>query len=338
MSALAVLWFALVAVLICGYFVLDGFDLGIGVLYPALARSERDRAVLRRAVGPVWDGNEVWLLTAGGALFAAFPAAYATSFSGFYLAVMLVLFGLIMRATSLEFRGHDPEWKGVWDVLFFVGSLLPALLLGVAIGNVVQGIPLNENGDYTGTFFGLLRPFPLLCGVLGLVHMMVQGASWAALKSGSDSEMRTRAQKMRSTLVIVELVVFVLASVLFFAVVVPNSAVGLAPTLLGWVFALAYLAVTVLSQVAKGDLGRFVLASAGCAALVGVVASTLFPYLIPATDAAMSITVGGAASSDLTLTVMTVIACIGVPIVLVYHVLAYRIFRGRLEDEGELTY
>lgn len=122
MTALGILWFVLIAVLICGYFVLDGFDLGAGVLYPFLARDERDRAVIRRAIGPVWDGNEVWLLTAGGALFAAFAPAYATSFSGFYLAIMLVLFGLIVRATALEFRAHDPAWAKLWDALFFVGS------------------------------------------------------------------------------------------------------------------------------------------------------------------------------------------------------------------------
>ena len=193
MTALGILWFVLIAVLICGYFVLDGFDLGAGVLYPFLARDERDRAVVRRAIGPVWDGNEVWLLTAGGALFAAFAPAYATSFSGFYLAIMLVLFGLIVRATALEFRAHDPAWAKLWDALFFVGSLLPALLFGVAVGNVVQGLPLNAAGDYTGTFFDLLSPFALSCGVLGLVHMLVQGSSWIALKAPQGSGLKARA-------------------------------------------------------------------------------------------------------------------------------------------------
>ena len=141
MSALAVLWFFLIFVLIAGYFLLDGFDLGVGVLYRALAKDERERALVRRSIGPVWDGNEVWMLTAGGALFAAFPAAYATTFSGFYLAVMLVLFGLIVRAVSLEFRAHDPQWARAWDVCFTVGSLLPALLLGVALGNVDRRHP-----------------------------------------------------------------------------------------------------------------------------------------------------------------------------------------------------
>lgn len=150
MTALGILWFALIAVLIAGYFILDGFDLGAGILSPFIAKNENEKAVVRRAIGPTWDGNEVWLLTAGGALFAAFAPAYATTFSGFYLAIMLVLFGLIVRAVSLEYRSHDPKWGKIWDALFFTGSLLPALLFGVAIGNVYAGIPLDANGDYAG--------------------------------------------------------------------------------------------------------------------------------------------------------------------------------------------
>ena len=151
------LWFLLIFVLIAGYFVLDGFDLGAGVLYPFVAKGDEEKAVVRTSIGPVWDGNEVWLLTAGGALFAAFPAAYATTFSGFYLAVMLVLFGLIVRAVSLEYRGHDKKYGKVWDGCFFVGSLLPALLLGVAVGNIYAGIPMDMNGDYVGVPLSLIH-------------------------------------------------------------------------------------------------------------------------------------------------------------------------------------
>src|SRR5512137_2775189 len=135
-------WYVLLGVLFVGYAVLDGFDLGTGVLYLFLGKTEEDKAVMRKSIGPVWDGNEVWLLTGGGALFAAFPPVYATVFSGFYLALMLVLFGLIFRALSLEYRSHDPKWATFWDWAFFVGSLLPALLFGVAVGNLVRGIPL----------------------------------------------------------------------------------------------------------------------------------------------------------------------------------------------------
>ena len=171
------LWFMLIFVLIAGYFVLDGFDLGSGVLYPFVAKGDTEKAVVRRSIGPVWDGNEVWLLTAGGALFAAFPAAYATTFSGFYLAIMLVLFGLIVRAVSLEYRGHDPKWGRLWDGCFFVGSLVPALLFGVAVGNVFAGIPMDANGDYSGfPLLGLISPFTLLCGLLGLSMFLAQGS------------------------------------------------------------------------------------------------------------------------------------------------------------------
>ena len=178
MTFFQVLWFFLIFVLIAGYFVLDGFDLGAGVLYPFVAKGEHDKAVVRRSIGPVWDGNEVWLLTAGGALFAAFPPAYATTFSGFYLAVMLVLFGLIVRAVSVEFRGHDPQWARAWDACFFVGSLLPALLLGVAVGNIYAGIPMDAAGNYAGLpLIGLVTPFTLLTGLLGLAMFLAAGAA-----------------------------------------------------------------------------------------------------------------------------------------------------------------
>ena len=204
------LWFLLIFVLIAGYFVLDGFDLGAGVLYPFVAKGDEEKAVVRTSIGPVWDGNEVWLLTAGGALFAAFPAAYATTFSGFYLAVMLVLFGLIVRAVSLEYRGIDHKWAKVWDGCFFVGSLLPALLLGVAVGNIYAGIPMSANGDYTGIpLLGLITPFTLLCGLLGLSMFLAQGASWLALKAPKPSDLQARAAKLRFPLQIVSLVLFV---------------------------------------------------------------------------------------------------------------------------------
>ena len=184
MTILGIIWFCLIFVLIAGYFVLDGFDLGAGVLSPFVAKNDEEKAIVRSSVGPVWDGNEVWLLTAGGALFAAFAPAYATTFSGFYLAIMLVLMGLIVRAVSLEFAGHDKAWSKLWNALFFVGSLLPALLFGVAAGNVFAGIPMDANGDYIGVpLLGLVTPFTLLTGLLGLSFFLFQGASWLSLKA-----------------------------------------------------------------------------------------------------------------------------------------------------------
>lgn len=340
MSALAVLWFFLIFVLIAGYFVLDGFDLGVGVLYRVLAKTDAERALVRRSIGPVWDGNEVWLLTAGGALFAAFPAAYATTFSGFYLAVMLVLFGLIVRAVSLEFGAHDPKWGRVWDACFTVGSFLPALLLGVALGNVIAGVPLAANGDYAGVpLLGLLSPFTLVVGALGFAMCMAAGAAWVALKAERTSAVHTRAEKQRRVWHVVVLVLFVTATVLAFVVVKPQFAPGMLGA--GVIFAIAFVACIAASivQAKKGnDLAAFVLQSIAAVCLVALAAVSLFPNLVVAAPGSVgeSITLMNAASSDTSLAWMTGIACIGVPLVLVYHVIAYRVFSGRIA-EGDVA-
>ena len=337
MSALAVLWFFLIFVLIAGYFVLDGFDLGVGVLYRALAKTDAERALVRRSIGPVWDGNEVWLLTAGGALFAAFPAAYATTFSGFYLAVMLVLFGLIVRAVSLEFGAHDPKWGRVWDACFTVGSFLPALLLGVALGNVIAGVPLAANGDYAGVpLLGLLSPFTLVVGALGFAMCMAAGAAWVALKTERTSAVHGRAEKQRRVWHVVALALFVLATVLAFVVVKPQFAPGM--LVAGVMFAIAFVVCIAASivQAKKGnDLAAFVLQSIAAVCLVALAAVSLFPNLVVTAPGSVgeSITLMNAASSDASLAWMTGIACIGVPLVLVYHVIASRVFSGRIAEE-----
>ena len=338
MTALGILWYILIFVLIGGYFVLDGFDLGAGVLYPFIAKDEKSKAAVRGAIGPVWDGNEVWLLTGGGALFAAFAPAYATCFSGFYLAIMLVLFGLILRAVSLEFRAHEEKLLGVWDGAFFIGSLLPALLCGVAVGNVIAGIPLDAHGDYTGSFFALLNPFALCCGVLGLVTMLLQGASWLALKAPVGSDLHVRAAGLRPKLAAAALVLFALVAALFFLVVKPSLSYDIGCFPLAVVFAIAFvagvIAVFVLGKGEKAnDLVVFLAVSLAALGLVVIWGATTFPNLVPATTADMSLTVANSAATDATLLPMTIIAAIGVPIMLVYHVIAYRIFRGRLEAQ-----
>ncbi|MEC4273848.1 cytochrome d ubiquinol oxidase subunit II [Adlercreutzia sp. R25] len=332
---LSVLWFFLIFVLIAGYFVLDGFDLGVGVLSPFIAKNDEERAVLRRAIGPVWDGNEVWLLTAGGALFAAFPNAYATTFSGFYLAVMLVLFGLIVRAVSFEFRAGDPGWGKLWDVCFFVGSLLPALLLGVAVGNIFAGIPMDAIGDYAGVpLIGLITPFTLLTGLLGLAMFLAAGASWAALKAPLPSELQARAASLRLPLQVVSLVLFVVVSVYALALIGPEMDPSLG--ILRWLFAalvvVGLLASLVLGKTAGDDLRAFLAQSAAMIALVALLACSMFPVLVNATADSVgpAITLANAASSELSLTWMTIILCIGLPLVLVYHVVIYRTFRGRV--------
>ncbi len=194
MPTLGDIWFLLVGVLLLGYAVLDGFDLGAGVLNPFVAKTDDERRTVLRSIGPVWDGNEVWLLTAGGALFAAFPLVYATVFSGFYLALMLLLAALIFRAVALEFRDQleGAGWRRAWDVAFFLGSAVPALLLGVAIGNIIRGLPLNAAGEYTGGLIGLLTPFPLIIGLLVVALVTTHGAAWLLVKTQGALAERTR--------------------------------------------------------------------------------------------------------------------------------------------------
>lgn len=335
MTVLTVLWFFLIFVLIAGYFILDGFDLGVGVLYPFVAKDEEEQAIARRAIGPVWDGNEVWLLTAGGALFAAFPAAYATTFSGFYLAVMLVLFGLIVRAVSFEFWAGDKKWRGVWNVCFFVGSLLPALLLGVAVGNIFAGIPMDANGDYAGVpLLGLITPFTLLTGLLGLSMFMAAGASWLALKAPKPSDIQARAAKLRMPLQIVSLVLFAIVSVYALVLIAPEMDPALAvPRYLFAILVVAGLiAALYLGKVKGCDLGAFLSQSVSSFSLTGLLACSMFPNLVVASEGSVgpTLTLMNASASELSLFYMIVIVCIGLPLVLVYHVIVYRTFRGRV--------
>ncbi len=334
---LQILWFFLIFLLIAGYFILDGFDLGVGVLYPFVAKDDHERALARRSIGPVWDGNEVWLLTAGGALFAAFAPAYATTFSGFYLAIMLVLFGLIVRAVAVEFASRDRAWAKIWDALFFVGSLLPALLTGVAVGNIYAGIPMDMAGNYNGLpLIGLVTPFTLLCGLLGLSMMMVAGASWLALKAPKPSELQARATRLRMPLQIAALVLFACVSLYGHVVIQPEMDASLG--ILRWLFAIlcvGCLAGTiVLGRDSERDLAVFLLQSVSAFSLVFLLATSMFPDMVVASATSVGPTIGiaNAVSSDTALFWMTVIACIGVPLVLAYHVITYRMFRGRISE------
>jgi len=203
------IWYLLIGVLVTGYAILDGFDLGVGVLSPFVARNDGERRLLLNAIGPFWDGNEVWLLTGGGALFAAFPHAYATVFSGFYLALMLVLFALIVRAVSFEFRSkvESEGWRRVWDWVFFVGSLLPALLTGVAVGNVMRGVPLDAQMEFTGNFLTLLNPFSLLVGLTGLAMFITHGAIYLVVKTNGTVAERAKRWAVTGWIALVVLAV-----------------------------------------------------------------------------------------------------------------------------------
>jgi len=333
---LQVIWFVLVGVLLAGYAMLDGFDLGVGTLFPFLAKSDEDKRMMRTSIGPVWDGNEVWLLTGGGALFAAFPPVYATVFSGFYLALMLVLFALIFRAVSFEFRLHDPAWAKLWDGAFFVGSALPALLFGVAAGNIVRGIPLDAAGEFTGTFFTLLNPFALVMGVLGLTMFLVQGSSWLALKTTGG--LYERAVAVRGLLQKVFAGVVVLATIATF-VLVPRAS----SAVLGGVAGIAFLSLFLLSiawsfmaSAKQQDRFAWYAASLSAVSLVGLWAASIFPRMVPALgDDALSLTISNSSSSQLALTAMLIIAAIGVPLVLAYTTLVYKTFAGKVQTDGE---
>lgn len=333
-------WFLLVGVLFAGYAVFDGFDLGVGTLYPFLGKTEEDKAVLRRSVGPVWDGNEVWLLTAGGALFAAFPAVYATVFSGFYIALMLLLFALIFRAASLEFRSVDPAWKKLWDWSFFLGSAIPSLLFGVAVGNIIRGIPLTAEGEFiTGggspiflaNLFTALNPYSLVIGVLGLVWIVLQGTTWLSVKT--TGELYERVKRTRSVM-LVAYAVLLAAATAATALLVPAAFGNATDGPVGWAFIALAVAGAVLVAVGASrgaDLLSFYGSSVAGAAMVGIWAASIFPSLVPSTGVGESLTIANSQSSPLTLTVMLVIAAIGVPLVLFYFFLIYRTYAGRID-------
>ncbi len=335
MEALQVIWYILIGVLLLGYSILDGFDLGIGTLFPFLAKDEGEKRVLLNAIGPFWDGNEVWILTGGGALFAAFPKTYATVFSGFYLALMLVLFALIFRAVSFEFRAHSQGGRSFWEWSFIIGSFLPALLYGVALGNVVYGVPMKEiagNIEYAGSFFTLLRPYPLLIGVFGLVMFLMHGATYAALKS--EGALYERARKAVLSLWWAFLVLGLLTFVAT-AILIPGSL----SRVLAWIAAIVawvgwYL---VRSYTVKGkDVAAFYASSLSIVGLWGIVGAIHFPNLVRAiNDPALSLTIYNSSSSKLTLTVMLIIALVGMPIVILYTAYIYKWFKGKVKlEEG----
>ncbi len=333
---LQVLWFVLWALLWAVYFTLDGFDFGVSMLRNFVARDERERGIALNAIGPVWNGNEVWLITAGGATFAAFPAAYASMFSFLYLPMLLILFSLIARGVAMEFRGkHDaPRWRAVWDRVLAVSSLGAPLVLGLGFGNIFQGLPFDSSG-YRGGFWMLFNPYGLLTAALFVLLFLQHGALWLALKSEGDLSARCRR-------VAAVLWVLVLAAAAAFLALTASATrlyenYGSHP---GWI-AVPALAVCALAAV-RVALARSRLAASflcSCAAIVLVVATALvglFPLLIPSSlDPAASLTIYNASSSPYTLRVMSIVAAIFFPIVVVYQLLVYRFFASTpAEGEG----
>jgi cytochrome d ubiquinol oxidase subunit II len=332
-------WYLLIGVLITGYAILDGFDLGVGVLSPFVARNDRERRLLLNAIGPFWDGNEVWLLTAGGTLFAAFPHVYATVFSGFYLALMLLLFALIVRAVSFEFRSkvESKGWRRVWDWVFFVGSFLPALLTGVAVGNVVRGVPLDAQMEFTGSVFTLLNPFSLLVGLTGLVMFLAHGAIYLMVKT--NGAVAERAKRWAVTGWIALVVLAVLTT--FVAVMdVPARFDNYLRAPIAWVVPLltAIFLAAMRVNLGQGKAGKaFLFSALSIAGLMGIFGLANYPYLLPARNAVeYGLTIYNASASRNTLTVMFIIALIGMPLVIAYTAYIYYVFRGkaRVEEGG----
>ncbi|MGA5068879.1 cytochrome d ubiquinol oxidase subunit II [Streptomyces exfoliatus] len=318
-------WFVLIAVLWIGYFFLEGFDFGVGVLTKLLARDRAEKRVLINTIGPVWDGNEVWLLTAGGATFAAFPEWYATLFSGFYLPLLIILVCLIIRGVAFEYRAKRPEenWQRNWEQAIFWTSLIPAFLWGVAFGNIVRGVKIDADMEYVGGFWELLNPYALLGGLVTLTLFTFHGAVFASLKTVGDIRARARALAFRLGLV---------AAVLALAFLVWTQL----DTGNGWSLAVMLVAVVALvGAIAAIKAGRegwsFGLSGVTIAAAVAMLFLALFPNVMPSSlNPEWSLTVTNASSSPYTLKIMTWCAAIATPLVLLYQSWTYWVFRKRI--------
>ncbi len=330
MPWLETVWFLLIGLLLAGYAILDGFDLGAGMLHLFVAKNDRERREVMNAIGPVWDGNEVWLLTAGGALFAAFPRVYATVFSGLYLALMLLLVALILRAVSMEFRSklEAPRWRAAWDVVFAVSSFVPSLLFGVAIGNVVRGIPLDGEQEFAGTFFGLLNPFSLAVGLFAIAMFLTQGAAWLQVRTEGTVRQRVLAAGRASRIAWIALWIAVTALA---RVAAPGTSAAWTrwepwiPAMLTAVFLFG-----LARSWGRGRKGRaFLFSSAAIGAILATLGLVLYPTIVPALGTPeRSLTIENAASSTKTLGVMLAIALAGMPVVVGYTAYIYSRFKG----------
>lgn len=335
---LSTLWFILIGVLFTGFFFLEGFDYGVGILLPFLGKRDEERRAIINTIGPFWDANEVWLLTAGGAMFAAFPNWYATLFSGFYLALFLMLLALIVRGVAFEFRSkdHHPRWRALWDWGIFAGSFVPALLWGVAMANIVAGVPIDSRMQYVGGFFNLLNPYALLGGVAGLGVFTLHGAIFLGLRT--DGDVRARAERLADRLWLPLLVVggaTVVAS--YFATDIFQR-LGVNPGISALGAGAAFLAGGwFLRQRRFG--WAFAMTGLTIALTVVTTFRGLYPrVLVSSLNPDWSLTVSNASSSPYTLQVMTIVALIFVPIVLIYQGWNYYVFRGRITGKGKLIY
>ncbi len=333
--ALQITWFFLWGLLWAVFFITDGFDFGIGTLLPFLGRTERDKRVMINAMGPFWDGNEVWLIAAGGVTFAAFPLLYATMFSSFYSALMLILFALILRGVAMEFRSKidSPLWRQVWDVCIFIGSVGPAVLFGVAFANIFKGIPLDENGAYHGSLYMLLNGYGLMGGVLFLFLFLEHGAIWLAIKS--DGELHERSVGLAGGLwwILVAVALLFLIYSKFETKLYDNYYANPVLFLL-IIIALAAFIQTKIFLVKKAYFMAWFSSAMAifCCTFFGIIG--MFPKVMPSSIAdEYSLTAFNASSSPMTLKIMLIVVVIFVPIVLLYQIWAYNLFKDKITDE-----
>ncbi len=332
------LWFILITVLFIGYFFLEGFDFGVGILHPFIGKTDEERRILMNTIGTFWDGNEVWLLTAGGATFAAFPNWYATLFSGFYLPLFLILLGLIVRGVSFEFRSKDknPRWRALWDWMLFIGSFIPALLWGVALSNMVRGVPIDESMTYVGGFFNLLNPYALVGGLASLSIFTLHGALFLTLKT--TDELQERARHIANKIWPATVGIFFLYVILSYFQTDMFTKTGVNPGAIP-ILAAGTLLATGLFVKKQHDGWAFVMTGLTIVFATITLFMGLYPrVLVSSLNPDWSLTVYNAASSPYTLKVMTIVALIFVPIVLIYQGWTYYVFRQRITKKSELEY
>ncbi len=332
MTTLQIVWFLLIAVLFTGYAVLDGFDFGVGIWH-LFTNKQRERKILLNTIRPMWDGNEVWLITGGGALFAAFPPVYATIFSGLYIPLMLVLLGLIIRIAGIDFRDkvNSTKWKHYFDYAFAIGSILPALLFSVALGNLLKGMELNYNGDYVGGFFALLNPYSLHFGITGVVMFAVHGANFIALKT-TDSLQTKAIHWGRKTIPIY----FGLSGLMITWTVVSYPRDYILLSIILGIIGEIFVGLNYILLKAHKYYKAFLASSASIIMFMSAAAANLFPFLVPGTKES---TIAGldiftSSSSERTLRIMLIITLLGMPIVIGYTIFIYKIFAGKVHEHS----
>ncbi len=327
------IWFFLVGVLFAGYAMLDGFDLGVGALH-LFTRGDENRRILLNAIAPIWDGNEVWLVTGGGALFAAFPEVYATAFSGFYVAFMLLLFGLIFRAVAIEFRSKQPMawWRRFWDISFSLSSILSSLLIGVALGNMAWGVPLDAQGNFNGSFWSLIHPYSVLVGLCTVALFTMHGSIYLVMKTEGALQQQVR-EWSRST--IISFVLFYITVTMFTLLYVPHMTDTIRAN--PWLFLVALVNMLAIANIPREifhgrEMRAFLSSCAAVIALLLLFGIGTYPNLVYSNpQPANSLTIYNAASSQKTLQIMLIIALCGVPMVLAYTGSIYWIFRGKVK-------